>query len=214
MRRTVICAAVLAAALLTLPAAALAADQTIFVGTGRTVSPADVTIAPGETVSWNWRAGTKDDHHIMSDDQSATTENWDFGVVPSGSSGVKGTHTFTKSGAFRYHCAIHPSLMFGIVTVTNVSVQPAAPTPGPGFVNEDVTFTASASSPGRNIDHYEWAFGDGTTATTSALTPTATHPYTATGTFTAKVTAVDDQGDRNDASQSVSVLARGPAASF
>src|SRR3954454_2381417 len=148
MRRTVICAAVLAAALLTLPAAALAADQTIFVGTGRTVSPANVTINPGDTVSWEWRVNTQDDHHILSDNQSLGTEHWDFGVVAQGLSGIRGTHTFTKSGAFRYHCAIHPSLMFGIVTVTGlpaVQLAPPTPTPAGDVFAGDTTVSFNAS---------------------------------------------------------------------
>jgi plastocyanin len=208
MRRTVICAAVLAAAAFTAPSAALAANQTIIVGPGKTLTPPSVTIAPSETVTWQY-APNSQTHHIMSDAQG-TVNSWDFGEHFSGTF----PRAFPNTGAFPYHCAIHPVEMHGTITVTNVSVQLGAPTPGPGFVNEDVTFTASASSLGGSIDHYDWVFGDGTTATTDALTPTTTHQYPAAGTFTAKVTAVDNQGDRNNSSQPVTVFSRDPTASF
>ena len=232
MRRTVICAAVLAAALLSLPAAALAADQTIFVGTTRTVcSPAgcspttsaDVTVNPGDTVSWNWKAGTQDDHHILSDSQALDTEHWDFGVVAQGLSGVRGTHTFTRSGSFRFHCALHPSLMFGVVTVTglpNVQLDQPTPTPaGDVFAGATVSFNATGSDTDGTIDSVDWDFGDGTPHETTApgsatITAATTHAYAQPGTFTAKVTVTDDRGNTNVATRTVTVFTRDPTASF
>lgn len=50
-------------------------------------------------------------------------------------------------------------------------------------VNEALTFTATADGP---ISSYEWAFGDGTTASTTA--GTATHSYATKGTYLVLVT--------------------------
>jgi hypothetical protein len=58
--------------------------------------------------------------------------------------------------------------------------------------------TATASSPvGRTIASYEWAFGDGTTATTTG--PTVQHTYATTAARGVTVTAVDQAGARSAA---------------
>lgn len=50
----------------------------------------------------------------------------------------------------------------------------------------------SAHDPDGTIEHYDWDFGDGTTASdTAATTP---HDYTATGTYTVSLTVTDNSG--------------------
>ncbi len=73
----------------------------------------------------------------------------------------------------------------------------AAPTamatvePASGTAPLEVTFDASGSSdPDGSIASYEWAFGDGATATGV----TATHTYTAGGSYTVTLTVTDDAG--------------------
>jgi len=65
---------------------------------------------------------------------------------------------------------------------------PASPDPG-----EEVTIDAAAADDNDgSIASYEWAFGDGTTATTSD--PTATHTYGSKGYYDVTLTTVDDEG--------------------
>src|SRR4051794_30879234 len=105
MRRTVISAAVLAAAL-TLPATALAADTTIIVGNNgqKTLSPANVTINPDDTVTWQWGTNAQQ-HHIVSNATSGLdgvtgTPPWDSTQRSTGSF----LRAFPRSGSFGYHC--------------------------------------------------------------------------------------------------------------
>ena len=88
-------------------------SSTVTVGTpagGLTFTPANITVAPNGTVTWNWNSG---------------------GVIhdvtfPDGSnSGPKSSGTFQKTfptaGTFNYICSIHGSAMSGTVTVSSSS---------------------------------------------------------------------------------------------
>jgi poly(hydroxyalkanoate) depolymerase family esterase len=67
---------------------------------------------------------------------------------------------------------------------------------------ETVNFDGTASSdPDGTIQSYEWDFGDGTTATGS----TASHSYSATGTYTVSLTVTDDKGGTGTAAVDVQV---------
>jgi PKD repeat protein len=204
-------ATLLAAALLS-PATALAADATIVVGANgeKTLTPPNVTVDPDNTVTWQWGANSQK-HRIVSD---ATTglDVWDSGERSTGFFG----RAFLRSGPFRYHCAIHPDEMRGTVTVTGAPVAAlAAPTPSPAFAGEAVTFDASASTDDGAIVAYRWDFDGGGVDRTTTV-PTTSHAYAAAGSFTAKVTVVDDRpgGSTADATRSVTVFSRSPTASI
>lgn len=111
----------LPAALLFLFAACAAADQSIAVGPGIFFSPANVTVSPGETVTWTW-AGAP--HSATSDLQSGP-EVWDSGIISTGSF----SHIFRTPGTYKFYCRIHSfpggTAMNGSVTV----LQPTTPTP-------------------------------------------------------------------------------------
>jgi plastocyanin len=206
MGRLALLAALLAAALLS-PATALAADATIIVGANgeKTLVPANVTVDPDNTVTWQWGANSQK-HHIVSD---ATTglDAWDSGERSTGSF----ARAFPRSGSFRYHCALHPDVMRGTVTVTGVPVAAlAAPTPSPAFVGEAVTFDASASTDDSAIVEYRWDF-DGGGVDDATTVPTTSHAYATAGSFTAKVTVVDVGGRTADATRSVTVFSRSAA---
>jgi YVTN family beta-propeller protein len=63
----------------------------------------------------------------------------------------------------------------------------------PAPAGEPTQFDASgSSSPENPISHYDWKFGDGTTATTT--TAKTSHVYAKTGAYTASVTAVGADG--------------------
>ena len=80
------------------------------------------------------------------------------------------------------------------------SASPADPDPG-----ESITFDASASvDNGGPIAAYQWDFDDGTTASGE----TATHSYTAAGTYTVTLTVVDDDGATDTATSTYVVSSR------
>ena len=64
-------------------------------------SPATVTIAPGDTVEWEWAAGN---HSSTSGPPGTFSGLWNSGVLPNGSTF---SHTFPDAGSFAYHCSVH-----------------------------------------------------------------------------------------------------------
>lgn len=100
-----------------------AADQSVAVGPGLSFSPSDITISPGETVTWTW-AGV---FHSSTSDSQTGPEVWDSGIISTGSL----SHTFHTPGRYPYYCRVHSfpggTAMNGSVTV----LQPVTPTPTP-----------------------------------------------------------------------------------
>jgi plastocyanin len=71
-------------------------------------SPADMTVAQGTTVTWQWAANDVSHNVTFDDGQSSPTQ----------SSG-NFQRTFSAAGTYPYHCTIHVALgMHGTVTVT------------------------------------------------------------------------------------------------
>lgn len=64
-----------------------------------------------------------------------------------------------------------------------------------------VNFNGTASSAARPIASYAWDFGNGETATG----PTAFTTYTTPGTYQSKLTVTDDQGDKDESIQTITV---------
>jgi PKD repeat protein len=91
-------------------------------------------------------------------------------------------------------------------TLTGVSAAPATGV----STGDEITFTATGYDDPNDdaVDHYEWAFGDGTTL--SAGDQTETHVFAAPGTYTVSVVAVDDRSAKSSAA-TVSVTVSGPA---
>ncbi|HXC19746.1 MAG TPA: FGLLP motif-containing membrane protein [Acidimicrobiales bacterium] len=84
-------------------------------------------------------------------------------------------------GSASFGIAIAP----GQAPVVHLSVVPAP-------AGQPAHFAASGSSSSAPITHYDWNFGDGTTASTT--TATTTHVYAKAGSYTASVTAVGADG--------------------
>lgn len=108
---------------------ALAADQTVQVGPGLSFSPAVVTVAPGETVTWNFN-----ETHTSTSDSQTGPETWDSGFLSSGTF----AHTFQTPGSYPYYCALHSfaggTMMNGVVAVSGAGATPTpttTPTPSP-----------------------------------------------------------------------------------
>jgi plastocyanin len=120
--RHVAVAALAAGSLNLLAATAHAADVTI---ANKAFGPADVTIAPGGSVTWNWGDGTHNVHVVQGPAQ------FDSGFKSAGGTFTK---QLTAAGIYTYQCDAHPS-MRGKVTVGSAgAATPATGTaPAPGL---------------------------------------------------------------------------------
>jgi plastocyanin len=143
---------VLAAAGLVLVPLTLPADQTVQVGPGMSFSPSMVTVAPGETVTWNFN-----ETHTSTSDSQIGPETWDSGFLSSGTF----AHTFQTPGTYPYYCALHSfaggTLMNGVVEVSGAGATPtptatlappATPTPTPPTPAASATPVSGAGAAG------------------------------------------------------------------
>jgi plastocyanin len=101
---------------------------------GYAYSPAALTVAVGDTVTWT------------NMDQAPHTVTVTSGPVkfasPTLQKGQSFTYTFTKPGTYQYYCAVHPD-MTGTVTVQDKGAAPAPPA-------EVKPTTPKGASPGMN----------------------------------------------------------------
>ncbi|MGB0788524.1 MAG: T9SS type A sorting domain-containing protein [Marinirhabdus sp.] len=72
---------------------------------------ASFTIEPGDTMRWTWSNGAP--HSVTSEGGSA--ETFDSGIITG--NGTEYSYTFTTVGSNPYLCIVHPSTMFGTITV-------------------------------------------------------------------------------------------------
>ena len=82
---------------------ALAADHAVSIS-GFSYSPANLTVAVGDTVTW-----TNSDAQAHT--ATATDGSWDTGNLGNGASG---SVTFPTAGSFPYRCDIHPDMTASI----------------------------------------------------------------------------------------------------
>ncbi len=79
---------------------------------------ASFTIAVGDAVRWTWANGVP--HSVTS--QAGSVETFDSGILTG--QGTQYTYTFTVVGENPYDCVVHPTNMFGTITVEEtMSVQ-------------------------------------------------------------------------------------------
>jgi plastocyanin len=108
-------------AILGLPASA--ANQSIAAGAGIGWNPDEVTIAPGEQVTWSNAQGGFHNVCVAKADADVTTcsaANNEFrnGDVATDWSGYTNAHTFTTAGEYKFLCEQHGTSMQGRVHVT------------------------------------------------------------------------------------------------
>jgi len=109
------------------PAGAARADKTVQVGPGNTFTLSMVTVAPGETVTWNFN-----EFHTSTSDATMGPEVWDSGFLSIGTF----SHTFSTPGTYPYYCQVHSfpggTAMNGEVQVVGATATPTrTPTPIP-----------------------------------------------------------------------------------
>jgi plastocyanin len=190
--------------------AAFAANQSVSLTNSDSFSPAAVTVAPGDTVTWNW-AGSS--HNVTADSGQADTF----------SSGTKKTGTFAKTfntvGRFTYRCTLH-SGMTGSVTVssstpTTDTTAPSAPT-GLVATAADATVTIDwADSTASDFANYMVERQVGGTGAWSTIASPNTSVYTDTSVtndtaYFYRVTAADITGNISASSGVVSATPVAP----
>jgi plastocyanin len=175
---------VVVAVALVMPSLLSAATVNVSVGAGFSFSfsPATVTVAPGDTVRWNFQST-----HTTTSDSQTGPEVWDSGVLSSGFF----AHTFNTPGNYPYYCFLHSSpggtFMNGLVQVvatpTLTSINPAS---GSSAGGTNVTLTGTNFAAPCTVDF-------GGAAGTAVVVPnpttiTTTTPAHATGAVTVTVT--------------------------
>ena len=81
-------------------------------GHNGTQNPAQDTVAVGQMVTWTWTNTGSTSHSV----QSISSPSFTSSNVLTGN-GQTYTFTFTQPGSYHYQCAVHGSLMTGVVVV-------------------------------------------------------------------------------------------------
>ena len=150
-------------------------------------------------------------------DGDALTYEWDFDDGSAKASGSKATHTYTQAGTYDATVtAKDPSGLTHTATVKVVvgnapgnqnPVVTATGDPKTGTSPLTVQFSSQATDPEGEGLMYVWEFGDGQFGAGN----TATHTYTAAGTYTATLRVTDPKGGVGTATVQIVVTAT-PAA--
>jgi len=140
--------------------------------------------------------------------------SWTFGDGASGSGQIV-THTYNTRGTFAATLTVtdndgETGSASRSIEVAGENEPPIAEfscSPTSGLYPLSVTFDASASrDPDGSISQYQWDFGDGQTASGRVVT----HLYTRAGTFSARLTVVDNEGGTAINSRIIAVLSLRP----
>jgi PKD repeat protein len=166
-----------------------------------TSSPATPT--PGSTITFG-AGGSTDAVGTI------TTYSWNFGDGAA-ATGPNPTHTYIARGSYQVTLTVTNDAGQTATATKTIAIDnpptaaftPSATVTTPGT---QLSFDGTQSTPGAGgtIADYRWNFGDGTTADTGT-TPTATHAYTAPGTYTITLTTTDDLGVTAAATRVVTV---------
>jgi PKD repeat protein len=144
----------------------------------------------------------------MDTDGRVTDFAWAFGDGTT-ATGPTATHTYTSPGDYTVTLTAGDNDGASSTDTIDVTVQPNEPPTADLDANKTtakigrpIGFDASGSfDPDGTIERYEWALGDGTTATG----PTLTHSYGSAGTYTVALTLTDDDGATSTETVDISV---------
>jgi len=121
-------------------------------------------------------------------------------------------HTYDRAGTYAavFKVVDGPNSVTDTILITVSQAGPAlsnvSATPSTVVIGSPVTFSAEADDPDGRVVLYNWDFdGDGTDDWSSIDTASASHAYASSGTYSARFTAIDNDG--NSSSTTVDVTA-------
>ncbi len=88
----------------------------------------DVAVTVGDTVTWTF-AGTAQAHHVANQGSDVNDPKWASFSSPLGVPAPDATFTFDAPGVYKFFCSVHPTTMYGTVTVGAVNAPPPQPAP-------------------------------------------------------------------------------------
>lgn len=113
------------------PAAASAKSVTI---SGYAYSPAALTVAVGDTVTWTNQDTAPHNVVVTSGPEKFTS--------PTLQKGQSYTFTFTKAGSYQYYCSVHPDMKASVTVAGGTTTTTAPPTTGHPTTHPTTTTTA------------------------------------------------------------------------
>jgi PKD repeat protein len=136
-----------------------------------------------------------------------TGYSWDFGDGAH-ASGATPTHTYAKAGSYTVRLTVTDAEgkngeMSHVVQVADVppSAYFLVGTPSPTAGQPDGFDGSASSDPDGTISSYSWSFGDGG----SASGATTSHTYAKAGTYTVKLTIIDDGARTSSVEHTIAV---------
>jgi plastocyanin len=124
-----------------LAAPAHAADETINGQANLEWDRRNVTVQPGDTVTWAFPDVTQV-HNVKATGGANADPLWPSFRSELGRPAPPGSYTFNVEGTYDFVCEVHTSTMTGTVTVSTAPIAAATPTPTPppsqqAFANDD-----------------------------------------------------------------------------
>ena len=104
-------------------------------------SPNDVTINPGETITWSF-AATTGFHNVQSN-----SPNWSFRNADAARGLPPASFTFTTPGLYAFVCEVHATTMTGTVTVGSPPPPPPPPPSEQPWANDQQAPAVLDSAP-------------------------------------------------------------------
>ncbi len=157
---------------------------------------------------------TKDEVNFYADDTEGSW-TWRFGDGSQESALQNPTHTYDEPGTYWVTLSVDRSNGLSATHSEEIRVGNAPPTasftfsPSSPYPGQSVAFDASDSSDiDGSIVQYQWSFSDGSPVlyTTAKIVH---HSFPAAGSYSVKLTVVDDQGTTGDLTKAVPVQAGG-----
>jgi PKD repeat protein len=142
---------------------------------------------------------------------------WDFGDGNT-SSAANPTHTYVAAGTYTVSLRVTDNAGDSAMDTTAATIEavvvnksPVADAGGPysGLVGDTISFNGGASvDTDGSIVRYDWDFGDG--ATLPDAGPSASHIYSAAGTYTVTLSVTDDGGASSSAASTATITDPSP----